>query len=80
MGAWVEEKKNAFHRDFHLPDWLDGVERETELALKRRIVRGQSTEDLEQKKGNHSRPVSQITRLPGKGAVAELPFRAGREC
>lgn len=73
--AWVEETKKkkrkpfAFHRDFHLPDWL-GVGRETELALKRRIVRGQSTEEVWNKKGNHLRPVSrsQITRLPGKGA------------
>lgn len=51
-----EKKKNAFHRDFHLPDWLDGVERETELALKRRIVRGQSTEDVERKKGKPLAP------------------------
>lgn len=70
--GWKKRKKKkpfAFHRDFHLPDWL-GVGRETELALKRRIVRGQSTEEVWNKKGNHLRPVSrsQITRLPGKGA------------
>lgn len=72
--GWKKQKKKkrkpfAFHRDFHLPDWL-GVGRETELALKRRIVRGQSTEEVWNKKGNHLRPVSrsQITRLPGKGA------------
>lgn len=62
-----KKKENAFHRDFHLPDWLDGVERETELALKRRIVRGQSTEeDLEQK--------METTRAPCR-AARSLDFR-----